>query len=198
MSIKALIVKNEINLPDEVRDRLQVLAQSNSISYLDRDREPGLFMLFCTGQSFESIALQTNLPIEVIYLTAMHYRWMEKSAILRKDAAAIQKDIVNGMLVATTMAVKEELQDIIAGRKSARSSSLIPKNVSGIDALIKLSNTVNGIVTAETPKSGTVIQATNVQINNNVAEDGVAKKEVLVSEEEKEAKYALVTKKRDK
>lgn len=188
MDIKALITKNDLELPQDEVERLKRLAAVNSISYLSPDKESTPFMLYCMGDTFEEIALKTNLPEAVVKVTAMKYEWHEKSRLYRMDVDEVKKDIAKMVLAATHIAVKKELSDVLSGK--LKSSSLIPKNVASLEKLMDLVDTVHGVVQPAKPKAGgTVIQAQNVQINNNAVEYP----EPEESKDEKEAKYGLVS-----
>lgn len=190
---QALIEANELNLPEEKKQQLLRQASVGSISYLSPDREAAPFMLFCCGESIDEISGKLSIPKDIILLTAMHYKWVEKSQTIRQDPAAIQQSLVNNILVATAIAAQEELKDLLSGKKKASQCKLIPKNPAALEKLLNMVNMANGIQ-APQPASGTTIHAQNVQINNTSKDsDKDTDKRFSETQEEKEAKYDKLT-----
>lgn len=171
--IKALVVRNELQLEQGKIDHLISLINARSLSYLSPEKEAGPFLLYCCGDDLERIATKTSLPLEVIFLTAIYYRWPEKAKLLQKDITAqsiqgLQKDIAKSLLVATYIAMQKQLGDVIAGRVDPKSCGLIPKNMQALDRLMNMVNEINeGPRDNNTGGTRTTIQAQNVQINNN-------------------------------
>jgi len=171
--VKALIVKNDLELSPEAQNRLLTQFQHKSISYLSPEKEAAPFMFYCLGNDMEKIALKTNYPPEVIMLTAMYYRWPEKKVVLQREQidmvpAELQKDLTNSLLVATVIEVQKQLADVAAGRKSAKDCPLIPTSMLEMEKLVGLVERVNKLKgTGPAVPGNNVIRAENVQINQN-------------------------------
>jgi hypothetical protein len=167
--IKALVLKNELNLPQEKVDSLVSSINNRHVAPLSPDKEIGPFLLFCTGDDLQTISVKTNYPIDIVIVTAIYYRWYEKAAKLGltdSDATieTIKQDITKTLLVATSVSVKKMLGDVIAGRTEGKDCALIPKNVS---ALMTMLSALEGKKEEPAGKgSVTNIKAENVQILN--------------------------------
>lgn len=197
--LKALIVQNELALPQEQVDRLLSLNGRKGLYALAPEKESGPFLLFCCGDPLDTISAKMNLPRDVIVATAIQYRWPEKAKILnRKEAgivpADLQKELVNTILVATVVAMQRELGDVIAGRKEAKDCSLIPSTPASLEKLMAMVTALN----AGTPAPGgpapdptprTVIHAQNVQVNQGLpaAPEKSPQREVMIKELEESA-----------
>lgn len=168
--IRALVVRNDLNLPAEKVSDLTNLLAKRSISYLSPDREAGPFMLFLCGDSLETISLKTNLPKDIIILTAIQYKWDEKANTLQKGMTelgtqTLQKEMAKSMLVATYIAVQKQLGDVISGRVSPAECPLIPKNIQSLEKLMTM---ISNITAPPEAKPGTTnVSAQNVQIVQN-------------------------------
>ena len=193
--IKALIVKNDLGLPETKTAKLIQLVNNRSVAQLSPDKESGPFLLYCTGTDFETIATRCSYPLDVVLLTAMHYRWNEKIDKLGLRSVenapnAIQKDLANSLLVATYVAMQKQLGDVIAGRMKPEKCALIPKNAYALEKLMALVTDINN-PTSKTPgEGGIAVNAQNVQINQGVVpmndEDRAKKRKALLAELEKE------------
>lgn len=197
METKVIIRKNNLNLPADQLQRIEKAVDRKDIKPLSSDREVGLFLMYCCGDEIDSIAEQTQLPRDVIALTALTYDWHTKALELRKyrngdKIADLQKDLVNTLLIATYASIKQDLALVIAGKKEAHEVGLIPRKIDGLEKLLNMVseiNNPNGKVPAN--KGGTVVQANNVQIvqNNQVApEESKTKIERLRDLKEKQNK----------
>lgn len=169
--LKTLILQNDFGLEQSKVMALVTAINARTLSYLSPDKEAGVFLLFCLGKTLNEIAMETSYPLDVIILTAIYYRWHQKSVALgltdyEKSVEEIQKDLLKSILVATTISTKKQLGDIIAGRADANKSGLIPKNIAGLKQLLESIESLNP--KTEQPQ-GTTITATNVQIVNNAA-----------------------------
>lgn len=191
MSALVTVQRSEI-IPDELRYNIESRIKKGLLGPLSPDKESGPFMLYCCGDDFESISLKTNLPIDVLYVTAAHYNWLQKSASLKDkngefSPSNIQKDIANSLLIATSLAMKEQLEDVLSGRKKPSSCPLIPKNIGSLNKLMEM---VSAIHNPESPlgNNATVVHAQNVQINQNIEEKKVSPEKA----KENEAKYKFV------
>jgi len=189
-SLIVAVQKSDL-IPEDIRPILESRVKKGLLGPLSPEREAGPFMLYCVGDDMEAIALKTNFPRDVLYVTAIHYDWKEKSSLLRSDSkdfnpANIQKDLAHTLLVATYLATKEQLQDVLAGRKKASQCSLIPKNVQALDKLMNMVSALSAPETSVAP-GGTVVHAQNVQINQSGSE-GDGKLETLTDEEMEEKK----------
>jgi hypothetical protein len=168
--LKALIVRNELNLPREAVDRLLTQNGRKALYALSPDKESGPFLLFCCGDDFDTIATKMNLPRDVIVATAIQYRWPDKARMLNRTDSGIvpgdlQKELVNTILVATIVAMQRDLGEVIAGRKEAKDCPLIPSSPQALQKLMEMVTSLNNPTPADPMKPQTVIHATNVQVN---------------------------------
>jgi hypothetical protein len=133
------------------------------------------FLLFLLGDSIEQVAETTGTPADVMYLTAIKYCWPQKRDELAKMGQAnliaqLQKHTLNKILVATSMVIDKQLKDVISGKLPAEKCSLIPRNIHGLGALMEMITAANQEPPApQPPAQTTVVQATNVQINQQAA-----------------------------
>lgn len=168
--IKSLVVRNSLQLPDDQVKRLTTMLYQKSLSYLSPDKEEGPFLLYAMGNDFETIALKTNYPIDIIYLTAIRYDWLGKATLINKvknlSPAEIQKDIANTLLIATWVSIQRELGEVMSGKKAAKDSKLIPQSTKSLSELIDMVNKVNGLSEVKAGAGSTIVNATNVQIQN--------------------------------
>ncbi len=178
--LKALVERNELKLPSERVQSLMRTLQQRAVAQLSSEKEPGPFMLYCLGNDLNDIASKTGYPVEVITLTAIYYKWNQKIELFNKvkdkTPSDIQKDLVNSLLVATYVGISRELGEVIAGKRSAADCKLIPKEIKDLEKLVALVNTANGIVPNPAEPGKTVVNAQNVQINQQTIPE--AKKEV--------------------
>jgi hypothetical protein len=175
-----------MNLPAEQVERIEKSFDRRDIAPLSSEKETGLFLMYAMGDSLELIAEQTNIPKDVVALTALTYDWDTKVQDVRKfrnsdKVNEIQRELVNTLLLATYASVKKDLALVIAGKKEAREVALIPKTIDKLSQLMTLVSDINNpeaqaqaSASAGALKSGgTVVQAQNVQIiNNNEPESG--------------------------
>lgn len=189
--IAVLLENNSLGLPKEAIDRLNRQLKSGITAPLSPEKEAGLFMLYSCGDSLDLIAIKTNIPLDVVYVTALKYSWVEKAGVLHGDVTAIQKSLATSLLVATYLSVQKDLADVIAGRKNADKCGLIPKNIMGLERLMAMVSEItdNKPLGKDIPGS-TVVHATNVQINHALPEKP---KESL---EEIQAKFDLLRSKK--
>lgn len=171
--IRTLIVKNQFNLPEEKINSLMHGLANRTISYLSPDKEAGPFLLYTTGSSLEEITLKTGYPADIILLTAIYYKWEEKAKALgmsNSEGASreIQKDLLNTLLIATTLSVKRQLGEVIAGRLDPDKVPLIPKNPASLEKLMAMLNALQEVPEAA-PQPVQYIQAENVQINQGIS-----------------------------
>lgn len=171
--IKSIVIRNEYNLPEDQVKRLINTLYQKGISYLSPDKEEGPFLLYAMGNDFETIALKSNYPIDVIYLTAMRYDWKNKITLLSKikdlTPQEIQRDLANTLLMATWISIQRELGEVISGKIEANRSKLIPKSTKALNELIDMVNKVNGI--GEQNPAPISVNAQNVQINTHSGND---------------------------
>lgn len=144
-----------------------------SLHPLSPEKETGAFLLFACGNDLDLISVKLSLPKEVLYFTAMYYNWPEKQKILQSDEAdtvkSLQADLAKTLLIATSMAIRQELGDVISGKKPADKCQLIPKNPKALKETMDFINQALGIQTAPTTTNNT-IQAGTVVINNRTQE----------------------------
>ena len=179
--LKALILQNEFGLEQSKVMALVTAVNARQAHYLSPDKEAGLFLLFALGKTLADIAVEVSYPLDIVILTALYYRWPQKAAALGlvgedKSTEQIQQDLLKSILVATSISVKKQLGDIIAGRADASKSGLIPKNVASLKQLME---TINGMGD-KAGVGGQTINAQNVIVNNGVGEvEGKSKIERL-------------------
>jgi hypothetical protein len=166
--ITALITNNNLNLPQEKITHLLSGLKNKTISYLSPDKESGCFLLYACGSSYEEIAVKTSYPVDIIMLTAIYYRWYEKVVALgiidtKNSTSELQKDLLSTLLVATSVSIKKQLGDVIAGRADPKFCPLIPKTPQALKQLMDMINEMNA--PKEEVKPQTVIHGTNVQVN---------------------------------
>jgi hypothetical protein len=197
--LKALITKNELNLPKDAVDKLLSMNGRNMLAPLSPDRESAPFLLYCCGDDLELIAAKMTLPRDVITATAIQYRWPEKAKLMRKDGNAavpndLQKDLVNSILVATFVAMQRELSEVVSGKRLAKDCALIPSSPAALEKLMNMITTLNtpvlpgkGGPVADPVHSGpqTVIHAGNVHM-------GQAPERAAESEEKKAVRLAML------
>lgn len=167
--IGALVVRNDLGLEESKVKELSRLVQKGAISYLAPDREATAFMLYIVGQDIDGIALRTNIPKDVILLTAIRYDWPAKAkemkaSMVEGDLASIKNDIVRMLLVATHKSMQDELSGVLSGQLDAKHSQMIPKNIKALKDLMDMVDSLGEKVAQPAPGS---IQVTggNVQIN---------------------------------
>lgn len=189
--IKALVIKNELQLEqDKVNQLLSLISgrSGNSISFMSPEREAGPFLLYCCGDDLQTIATKTSWPLDVVLLTAIHYKWPEKAKSLQRDLtskniADLQKDITKMLLVATYITMQKELGDVISGRMDGSKSGLVPKNLQGLEKLMTMINDTLNPQPKEptTGKSG--MATTNITAQNVQVVQGTSPKEINATEE---------------
>jgi len=165
-----MIVANDLNLPKAEVNRLLSINGKQGLAPLSQDKEQGLFLLYCSGYDIDAITVKTNWPKDVILITAIHYRWVDKAKLLAQTQNItnmplfLQKELVNSILIATFVSYQKELGEVIAGKKQAKDCALIPSSQGSLEKLINLVSAVNG-ATPPADKNTTVVHAQNVQIN---------------------------------
>jgi hypothetical protein len=195
--IKALVVKNDLQLEQAKIDSLLSQLSRGSLSFLSPEREAGPFLLYCCGDDFKTISIKCSLPLEIILITAMYYKWPTKAELLQKDITAqsiedLQKDMTKSLLVATYIAMQKQLGDVIAGRTDASKCGLIPKNMQSLGRLMDMVQSLTESKDHKDSAGGgtrTTITANNVQVINNTNEPAKIeeKKESVVPESERDA-----------
>jgi len=145
--------------------------------HLSSDKETGPFMLFLLGDDLDAIANKTNLPRDIIAVTANHYRWQEKRDALALNQTNtiirdVERNLLNNILMATFVSALKQVGDVAAGRIDAKDCPLIPNSMQGLQRLLEMVEKANGLIaTNEQPPAGgtTVVHAENVQINQGTA-----------------------------
>lgn len=156
--------------PVEIVKRVEGLVQRGQTAPLTSDREWGPFILFVLGDSIEEVSQKMNIPVDVLYLTAITYHWKEKKTKLMEKGesqliALLQKKLVNQLLVATQASIAKQVGEILAGRMSPDKCPLIPKNLNGLKLFMEIVSEINNLTTDNTSNSSkNVINAQNVQI----------------------------------
>lgn len=188
-------LNNSKLVPDDVKKKLEAKLKKGTIGPLSPERESGPFMLFACGDNIDTIALKTNFPKEMLYLTALHYEWELKVKLLHGEsgefnAERVKKDLANTLLVATYISAKEQLQAVLSGRKKAEDCPLIPSNTAQLDKLMNMLQTLENPPN-QAGSGGTVVNAQNVQINNSSPEKEIASDDKDYKEERKKKYKAL-------
>lgn len=164
-------VKNQLGLTTDRVDRLKAQLAARQITYLAADKEAGPFLLYCCGDDIDTIAAKTNVPKDIVAVTALHYRWADKAAVLVGDkgaggAMAIRREMANTLLIATFVAMQKQLGEVVAGRADASTCPLIPTSLGALEKLMAMVEAVNKPATAEPAKTHTtIIHAENAQVN---------------------------------
>lgn len=162
--------------PVEVVRRVEGLLAKSQTGPLPNDREFGPFLLFALGDSIDEVAAKTGIPVDVVYLTAISYRWMEKREELARKGnvqliMALQRQLVNNLLVATQASVLKQVGEVMSGKLAPEKCSLIPRSLHGLKALMEMVSDINNLVAANeaAPNNTTVIHAVGqVQVNQGV------------------------------
>lgn len=195
-SLVALVGDSSL-VPIEEKEKIESKLRKGLIGPLSPERESGPFMLYCCGDDLDAISLKTNFPKEILYVTAVHYDWPAKSQSLRGDSKDfnplnIQRDLAHSLLVATYMAAKEQLADVLAGRKKPSQCPLLPSNMHSLEKLMNMITEMNVPANGDNsiPQGGTVVHAQNVQINQQQNNNGNNNPQEIqeISDEELEAK----------
>jgi hypothetical protein len=158
--------------PTESR-RIIALAEKGCTAPLPPEKETSPFLLYMLGDSIDEISSITGTPKDVLYLTCLQYRWMEKKQELSKVGdknlmTALMKKIVNHLVVASEVSIIDQLGKVMSGQLEASKCSLIPKNLAGLQALLTMMKEINDISSAsQAPVSNTtIIHAQNAQVNH--------------------------------
>ncbi len=168
MTTEIETVLAEVDKAIALGDQTLALAKAFPLS---QESETAPFLLFLLGETLEQISEKTNYPKETLALTARKYNWISRKTAFAGEqetvVSQIQKNIVNTLLVASSIAIQKELAMVISGEIDATQCKFIPKNVSGLRQLIDLSNIVNRIAAP-----GSVpIHGENIQVNFGTTPD---------------------------
>jgi hypothetical protein len=201
-NLPTIIEKNALELSDKKIQELNQAIARGTIGPMTADKEGNLFLLYAMGDSIDEITDSTGYPKDIILVTAMRYDWPTRRKKMRlttpEDTATdISKKIVNGIQMATWLAVKEQIADVVSGRKRPSQCSLIPKNIHGLQKLMEMITVMNNPAVASIRPGGTVVQAENVQINHNhnLPAAEIPKEMIELTDKEKEdraAKWAIL------
>ena len=171
--LRHLIIKNDLQLSLDTTNRLLTSNGRGKLYSLSPEKEAGAFMLYCTGNDCETIAIKLTLPLDVILATAIQYAWVEKTKLLNKSPVTasidMQKDLINSILAATVLSMQKELGEVISGKREAKDCALIPNSTSSLEKLINMATALNtpaGVDKGTTQT--TVITTQNLQINQSV------------------------------
>ena len=182
------------HLPDADVRRLENLLERGITHPLPEDKENGVFVLFVMGKSVEEISVMTGTPKDVMTLTYLKYRWAEKkntlmSAGIDKLLDGMMKNIANLMLAATNKHLNEQVIGVMSGQIPYEKCTFLPRSGHGVQQLMDMVRNVNRMDAEVNGKSGnTIVQAQNVQINQQPAEQ---KSEVIrIPREDRLAKLA--------
>jgi hypothetical protein len=182
------------SLPEVEIKRLESLVARGITAPLTPEKEVGPFLLYIIGDSLEDVATKTGTPKDVIYLTYVKYGWAEKknhlsSSGMDKVIEQLNKNMVHHVLVATFKVLTEQIGKVMSGEMPHEKCSYIPRSLHGVRQLIEMAEQVNNIVKDADKKPGnTIVQANNVQINQQVE---APKEEVKrISREERLARMA--------
>lgn len=129
--------------------------------------ELGPYLFFLMGETIQEISDKTGLPKEILALSARKHNWAERREKFTGNGRTVpqemQRQMANSLLVATFMAVSEEVKGVMSGEIHPSQAKFIPKNLNGLQTLVQM---VTAISSAEEPKKGsTVIKAENIQMN---------------------------------
>lgn len=173
----------ESSASTEMVKRIEGLIVRGQTAPLPSDKETGPFLLYVLGDSVEQVAQKTGIPVDVVYLTAISYHWSEKREELARKGnvqliTALQKDLINNLLVATQASIIRQVGEVMSGRLPPEKCSLIPRSLHGLKTLMEMVTQINQLVASnETNKPQTVIQAQNVQVNQSITPEGAPQQE---------------------
>jgi len=197
-----LIEQIDIGLTSEEQTWLSNRVKQGIAKQLSPEKEGGPFLFYLTGSDLKTVSQKSNIPYDVICLTAIHYNWPDKARNVRgliesEDNGdyikAIQKDLANTILIVTKLAMEKQLADVLSGKLKPNQCRLIPNNIHSLQKLMEILNTLNGVDEASIPKSGSIVTGKNVQINNYIQEkEKESKKDVEVIDKKKTEMLKIV------
>ena len=176
----ALIEVVDIGLSSEEKKLINQRVKQGMSAHLAPEKEGAPFLFYLMGDDLKTVARKTNLPFDVICLTAIQYNWPEKVTNVRgliennnnEDFIKnIQKDLANTILIVTKIAMEKQLADVLSGKLKPNQCRLIPNNIHSLQKLMEIINVLNETEAAKTPVNGTSITGKNVQINNYIQEN---------------------------
>ncbi len=159
-----------------------------AICPLGADREAGVFLLYLLGDDIESVSFKSGIPKDMIIATADRYEWEKKKLLFEGKESdtvkGLQKNIASMILASTYVAVKKEMEQVLAGTMEPKDSTFIPSTLAGIQRLVELFNSIKGLVPLDgtVPSGSTMIQAQNVQVVNNPPVETSEAKELSAKE----------------
>ena len=189
----------ELEIPEDHLERLRSEIRRGGIAQLSPEKEAVPFMFYALGNDWETIASQTNIPVDIIYATALYYDWGKKIKALRDKSTGFSAkdmlgDIYNMSMVVIKHGMQEMAKEVLTGDRKVSQFPLFPKNLHGFEKLFtileKLKELSGEIAPANAPGS-TVIQAQNVQVNNNITEV-MSDDDMEARRVEREEKYKLL------
>ena len=136
-----LVVKNDAGLEKKEVDKLLQMIQDGRAMPLSPKDQEGPMLLFVTGEDLDNVALTTNYPKEIIYLTALQYGWYEKKKTLDAENMStddIKHKLARQLLVASYLQITRDLGAVIAGNKKASEVPMIPKNMLQMEKLFAM------------------------------------------------------------
>lgn len=149
------IQTNALGLTAEVVEKTARAVRAKTAAPLSADRETGLFLLFCSGDTIDMLSFKTQMPIEIIVATAVHYQWLNKAKALGLTspddiAQESRKQLLRQLAIATHVSVQKQLTDIIAGREDPSTCRLIPRDIKELEKLLAMIKDLEGT----TPPAG--------------------------------------------
>jgi hypothetical protein len=187
------------HLPNHEVKRLENLIDRGITHPLNEEKEQGAFLMFILKGDLDYVASNTGVPKDVITLTYLKYRWAEKRSLImdggiEKVIDGMTKEMYNTILFATYKALTDKASQVLSGKETQYEKlSWMPRSFSGLEQLVNAVRKINGLDNGdgEPVKPGnTVVNAQNVQINQQiepVKEEQVVKR---LSREERLAKMA--------
>jgi len=189
----------DIGLSAEETTALAKRVQQGLCSHLASEKEGAPFLFYLMGHDFQSISKKTNIPVDIIMLTAIYYNWPQKAGgvreIMSKEDSAevvksVQKDLANTILVVTKLAMEQQLADVVSGKIKPSQCRLIPNNIHSLQKLMEILDTLNAKPEVNNIGGSTQsINGQNIQINNYIQESEKSREK---TKEEKEAMIAIV------
>lgn len=147
----------------------------SGIAHLSPDKEIGPFLFYLLGDDLDAVSFKTGYPKDTLMATSARYGWEERRVTVMKDqqSGALIKDLeqslLNNILVATYAVAMRQAGDVIAGRVDASKCGLIPSSMQGLQRLLEMIESANGLVAGnQEPPAQTVVHAENVQINQGL------------------------------
>lgn len=167
-----VLTREDGSLSADARKVAQLAAKEGrqTATWLSPEKDAAPFNLFLQGYDHEEISAILNLPLEMVVMTALRYRWDKRKRQLGikdgHDAAEQMLNIlIDSQLSVSVMAIQEELREIAAGKIKPSQSKYAAKDVKSVQLLMQSAAALHKIQLGFVPIGGSQSQV-NVQVNN--------------------------------